>query len=44
MTMLATRMPTKSASFQEAKAIVRAPKKKRIAFGTFSVLARTMLA
>ena len=42
--MLATRIPTNSASFQEAKAIVRTPKKKRIAFGTFSVLARTMLA
>jgi hypothetical protein len=44
MATLATRIPTNSASFHDAKTIVRTPKKKRIAFGTLSVLARTMLA
>jgi hypothetical protein len=41
--MFATRIPTKSASFQEPNAIVSAPKATRIPFGTVSVFARTML-
>jgi hypothetical protein len=41
--MFETRMPRKSASFHDPKVIVSTPKKRRIPFGTFSVLARTML-
>jgi hypothetical protein len=44
MPMFEIRIPTNSASRQEPKAIVRQPKRNRIAFGMFSVLARTMLA
>jgi hypothetical protein len=41
--MFEIRIPTNSASRQEPNAIVRQPKTNRIAFGMFSVLARTML-
>jgi len=42
--MLAMRIPTNSASFQEPNEIVRTPKSSRIPLGIVSVLARTMLA
>jgi hypothetical protein len=42
--MFANRIPTKSASFQDAKVIVRTPKRRRIPFGIVSVFARMMLA
>jgi hypothetical protein len=42
--MFATRIPRKSASFHDPKAIVRTPNRSRIPFGIVSVLARTMLA
>jgi hypothetical protein len=41
--MFETRIPTNSASFHDPNVIVSAPKRARIAFGMFSVLARTML-
>jgi hypothetical protein len=42
--MFETRIPRKSASRHDAKAIVSTPKKNRIPFGIFSVFARMMLA
>ena len=42
--MFDTRIPRKSASFHEAKAIVSTPKMNKMPFGMFSVLARMMLA
>jgi hypothetical protein len=44
MTMLATRIPRKSASRHDPKAIVRTPNRSRIPFGIVTVLARMMLA
>ena len=44
ITMFATRIPRKSASCHDPNAIVSTPKKSRIPFGMFNVLARTMLA
>jgi hypothetical protein len=44
MTMFEMRIPRNSASRHDPNAIVMTPKKNRIALGTFSVLARTMLA
>jgi hypothetical protein len=38
------RIPTKRASFHDPNVIVSRPNRKRIPFGMFSVLARTMLA
>ena len=42
--MFETRIPRNSASFHDPSVIVSTPNKKRIPLGTFSVLARTMLA
>ena len=42
--MFETRIPRNSASFHDPKAIVSTPNRRRIPFGTVSVLARTMLA
>ena len=42
--MFATRIPRKSASFQEPKVIVSTPNTNRIPFGMVSVFARMMLA
>jgi hypothetical protein len=42
--MFEIRIPRNSASRHDPKVIVRTPKKSRIPFGMFSVLARMMLA
>jgi hypothetical protein len=41
--MFATRIPTNSASRQEANVIVRTPNSSRIAFGIVTAFAQTML-
>ncbi len=42
--MFEIRIPTNSASRHDPNTIVTTPKNSRIAFGTVTVLARTMLA